>query len=32
MRSTCRARAREAELFFSDLGYDYVKINAEYTT
>ena len=22
----------EAELFFSDLGYDYVKINAEYTT
>jgi glutamate N-acetyltransferase/amino-acid N-acetyltransferase len=25
-------RGREAELFFSDLGYDYVKINAEYTT
>ena len=22
----------EAELFFSDLSYDYVKINAEYTT
>ena len=27
----CPARAREAELFFSDLSYDYVKINAEYT-
>ena len=31
-RSGWPGRVREAELFFSDLGYDYVKINAEYTT
>jgi glutamate N-acetyltransferase/amino-acid N-acetyltransferase len=29
---TLEGSAAEAELFFSDLSYDYVKINAEYTT
>ena len=36
MRSSTRSSSpgdgAEAELFFSDLSYDYVKINAEYTT
>ncbi len=29
---TAAATAREAEVFFSDLGHEYVTINAEYTT
>ena len=30
--SACPARAHETEVFFSDLGHEYVTINAEYTT
>ena len=30
--SSCRARAHETEVFFSDLSHEYVTINAEYTT
>ena len=31
-RSGCPATAHETEVFFSDLGHEYVTINAEYTT
>ena len=31
-RCGCRGEGAETEVFFSDLGHDYVTINAEYTT
>ena len=31
-RSGCPARGPRAELYFSDLGHEYVTINADYTT
>ena len=32
MPSACPATGSETEVFFSDLGHEYIRINAEYTT
>ena len=32
MRSGCPGEGVETEVFFSDLGHEYVTINADYTT